>query len=106
MFVFTLNVEIAAIYLMRPQAIPPENPSLPHSGRMTEPIRLLLTRLCSILNKLVELGFVISQQAPQILAVTKCWLDSDVEGDEIMLPDYKLFRQDRQIKIMGGGVLI
>lgn len=59
-----------------PQAIPPQNPYAAHSGSLTKPIEQLPTYLCSIVNKKVELEYMVEKQPSPDLAGTKFWLKS------------------------------
>ncbi len=53
----------------------------------------------SLLNKTEELADFDQQKNLDIIGVTETWLHDGIRDDEICLPGYTLFRQDRHYKL-------
>ena len=60
------------------------------------------------MNKRDELHIYVAELKPDIIAITESWTHSEISDNEIEIPGYKLFRQDRTDthKGRGGGVLL
>lgn len=58
----------------------------------------------SLLPKLDELRVMVEDSHPDVVCVTESWLCCEISNDELALPNYQLFRRDRDRH--GGGVLI
>ena len=68
-------------------------------------LSLLSTNCRSLLSKMDELRLLVSSSsAPAIICLTETWLDDSVRACEVDLPNYRLFRRDRDRH--GGGVAI
>ena len=85
---------------------PPLQCNPDHKNRPTLVLKVFLTNVRSICNKLDLLKAFIDYHRPDILAVTESWgrptlLDSFLSSDE-----YVLFRQDRCSDRSGGGVFL
>ena len=70
-------------------------------------------------TKSMELNLFINEQKPDILVLNETWLKSSIKNNELLPPNYKIFRIDRSLKSHppcptnptkyrrnGGGVLI
>jgi len=44
--------------------------------------------------------------APDFIGVTESWANSDIRDSELALEGYDLFRKDRPVDRLGGGVLL
>ena len=62
----------------------------------------------SIMNKICDLEVLASEQSPDIIAVTKSWINSDIPYSPVSLNSYTLFRKDRldTKNGRGGGILL
>ena len=84
-----------------------ENPGPYAAGKqMTRNDRLTVIHLNarSLLRHFDDVASLVSLYCPQVLAVSETWLDSLVGNNEVHLPGYCLFRNDRSRS--GGGVAI
>ncbi len=59
-----------------------------------------------LLNKTEELADLAQQKNLDIIGVTETWLHDGLRDDEIGLPGYTLFRQDRPFQKKGGDVIL
>ncbi len=60
----------------------------------------------SLLNKTEELADLAQQKNLDIIGVPETWLHDGIRDDEICIPGYILFRQDRPSQKKGGGVIL
>lgn len=67
-------------------------------------LRLLNVNAQSIVNKVEKLESVLLSYDPHVTVLTETWLHDDIGNDEIVPPNYKLFRRDRSSR--GGGVAV
>ena len=67
--------------------------------------KCLYTNAQSICNKFDEFKSCILQYSPKIVAITESWCNETVNGSEIHLDNYKVYRNDKQSG-RGGGVLL
>ena len=58
----------------------------------------------SILPKLDELHAAVLSQKPDLICIVETWLCEDVSDNELSLPDYQLYRLDRNRH--GGGIML
>ena len=58
----------------------------------------------SILSKLDELHAAVLSQKPDLICIVETWLCEDVSDNELSLPDYQLYRLDRNRH--GGGIML
>ena len=65
-------------------------------------MKIIHMNIRSLICHLDELRCFVTSTRPDILGLTETWLDSSVSDDEICIPGYHLFRQDRNRH--GGGV--
>ena len=64
---------------------------------------LLLSNVCSISNKLDESQMLISNLRPDIVVFVETWLHGEIPDDAVSIPEYAVFRHDRNS--VGGGIL-
>ncbi len=60
----------------------------------------------SLLNKAEELADLALQKNLDIIGVAQTWLQDGIRDDEICLPGYTLFHQDRPSHKKEGGVIL
>jgi len=58
----------------------------------------------SLIPKFDELCLIVSAHNPDIVAIVESWLCPDISDHEVCIPDYQLFRHDRNRH--GGGVFL
>lgn len=68
----------------------------------------LYTNARSVVNKRDELELYLTEEKPDIVAITETWLNNDIEDSELNAAGYAVVRKDREKgdKTKGGGVLI
>ena len=66
----------------------------------------MYTNARSILNKVDLIGELVSQENPDVFAISETWLTPNVLDNEMCLYGYNLLRQDRISTRIGGGVLL
>lgn len=64
---------------------------------------LLLTNLRSLSNKYDEVSFAMCHWNPDIAVFTETWLDADIPDSSISIPNYEIYRHDRE-RGRGGGI--
>ncbi|CAH8487279.1 unnamed protein product, partial [Dicrocoelium dendriticum] len=67
---------------------------------------VILSNVRSLRNKLCEVGALVDDCRPDVLAFTETWLSTDVTDSEVCLPGYALLRCDRTSDRRGGGVVL
>ena len=67
---------------------------------------VLMANVRSLSPKVDELGMIANVNSVDIIAVTETWLASDIPDNAVDIPNFNLFRKDRNdpIKRNGGGV--
>ena len=60
----------------------------------------------SLINKMHTFEAWVHDVDPDIIGITESWAHSGIFDGELMLPEYDLFRKDRQVDRQGGGVLL
>ena len=67
---------------------------------------VLMANVRSLSPKVDELGMIAHVNSVDIIAVTETWLTSDIPDNAVDIPNFNLFRKDRNdaIKRNGGGV--
>ena len=58
----------------------------------------------SLVPKFDELCLIVTAHNPDIIAIVESWLCPDISDNEIRIPGYYLFRQDRNRH--GGGIVL
>jgi len=64
------------------------------------------TNARNLINKMDQLEAWVHDIKPDIIGVTESWLTSAVLDSELALEGYDLFRKDRPVDRVGGGVLL
>nr|VZH96736.1 unnamed protein product [Spirometra erinaceieuropaei] len=59
----------------------------------------------SLISKLDELKLCLAELSPDVLAVTETWLSGNISDNEVALPEYQIYRRDREHR-QGGGVVV
>ena len=59
----------------------------------------------SLLPKLEELKFYLTNKKIQVFSVNETWLDSSIADNEIAIPGFNIFRRDRPKGSHGGVAL-
>ena len=67
-------------------------------------LRILYYNARSLLPKMDELRAVNEASKPDIVCIVETWLDGDITDGELLLPNFQLFRRDRNRH--GGGVAL
>ena len=67
-------------------------------------LNILYYNARSLIPKLDELRLECVNRQPDIVCIVETWLDDTVSGNELLLPDYQIYRYDRNRH--GGGVAI
>ena len=67
-------------------------------------LRILYYNARSLLPKMDELRAVNEASKPDIACIVETWLDGDITDGELLLPNFQLFRRDRNRH--GGGVAL
>lgn len=65
---------------------------------------LIYTNACSLYNKLSELKSIVFENNIDIICITETHLGDHICDDEISIPNYELFRANRNA--YGGGSII
>ena len=78
-------------------------PSQPISCELA--LRCSYTNCLSLLNKLPELRQHVYDSRPHIVALTETWLTPSVEGGEVYLADFTLYRTDSNRSHVGGAAV-
>jgi hypothetical protein len=60
----------------------------------------------SIIPKLDSFKCTIELLKPDAIGVTESWATEEISDEELSIPGYDLYRQDRSSKHRGGGVLL
>lgn len=60
----------------------------------------------SIVNKIDQFEVWIHELNPDIIGITESWAGSHILDSELAIEGYDLFRKDRSVDRMGGGVLL
>ena len=58
----------------------------------------------SLLPKIDELRAITETESPDVICIVETWLSNDISDNELVIPDYQIFRRDRDRH--GGGVLM
>ena len=71
-------------------------------------LKCLYTNAQSIVKKLPELRLYITEEDPDIVAITESWTSDNNPDSEISIDGYTIFRKDRKHinKTRGGGCLM
>lgn len=83
----------------------PNNNKISAANQSIE-LNMLYSNIRSLKNKISELNFVMSECNTDICCLTESWLNDTVLDSMISSNSYSVFRKDRPINKMGGGVAI
>ena len=73
---------------------------------MPRRLKVITGNVRGIRNKFDELQLLVSEKDPDILVLTETWLSSNTLDAEISISGYDLFRADRFLSRISGGVII
>jgi len=59
-----------------------------------------------LINKKGEFEATVEDCKPDIIGITESWANCNIFDEELELPDYLMYRQDRPTQNRGGGVLL
>ena len=57
--------------------------------------RIYHLNICSLCNKVDELRLFCERHKPHILTLNETWLGASFDNDELLMPGYGIFRNDR-----------
>ncbi len=75
-----------------------------HGMEASKQLTVLYYNARSILPKLDELRTSVLFQKPDIICIVETWLSEDVTDNELLLPDYQVYRLDHNRH--GGGIVL
>ena len=81
------------------QGVAPFRDPAPYGGST---LNILYYNARSLIPKLDELRLECVNRQPDIVCIVETWLDDTVSDNELLLPDYQIYRYDRNRH--GGGV--
>lgn len=75
-------------------------------------IKVIHVNINSARRKLDLITNYVEEQSPSIFALTESWLDSGLPSSDYKIPEYEIFRNDRDLTVIdgdeamqGGGIL-
>ena len=66
--------------------------------RPTSSLHIGFFNICSLRNKVSEVGDLLERYSIHVLAVAETWLDKDISDAEVAINGYSIMRKDRSDK--------